>query len=48
MNYTTAGEVLGSLKKEWWKSDLMKLGENEKPYLKACKWGESLRVMGKI
>ena len=42
----TAGEVLGQFKKEHGSDigHLMKLGENEKPYLKHCKQGESLRV----
>ena len=41
----TAGEVLSTFKKEYGDiGHLMKLGENEKPYLKHCKQGESLRV----
>jgi DNA (cytosine-5)-methyltransferase 1 len=42
----TAGEVLENFKKEHGSDvgHLMKLGENEKPYLKHCKQGESLRV----
>ena len=42
----TAGEVLGQFKEEHGSDigHLMKLGENEKPYLKHCKQGESLRV----
>ena len=42
----TAGDVLKSFKEEHGSDigHLMKLGENEKPYLKYCKQGESLRV----
>ena len=36
--------AISQIEKNFGKGSVMKLGENEKPYLKHCKQGESLRV----